>query len=517
MENFMIYLLKSGIWIAVFWSLYRFFFREETFFVFNRFFLLSGLALSFVLALCRYRYPVTVHLLPTALPGNDFAQGGVTSGVTANLPLIIAGIYLAGVFVLLLYHLNGLNRIRNMIQRRKAPFRSHPPVIEVAGICSSFSFFKYIFMDKSTNLSEAEKRLIIEHETAHVEQRHWMDLSFAQTVCLLQWFNPFAWLYLRAIRENHEFLADRSVLRKGNSPAVYHATLINYAFKAPVFTLTNSFAYYNKFKRITMMKKKTSKSTKKFAALLLLPAFAIFLSAFAEPEYRVSVPTEQDKIAVHDSIVKDGIIFPDKMLGNVTYYVDEKEVSSIDGMNPEDIHSISVYRDKDAVKRYGKNSVVSIITKKRAEETGIKNEKTFETGRQLKSAGKKAVAKNEKKSAGDVVVHEPSDPPAIGNKNEDAAPSGKSDGKVTVKSLSTEKIWGIDNIKDGEAPLIIIDGKEYDCDILKVLDTAKIESISILKENGSTIALYGEKGKNGVIIIKTKDTSEETEKQDIHP
>jgi hypothetical protein len=153
----MIYLFKSGLWIAVYWLLYRFFFRKETFFGFNRFFLLSGLALSFVLAFCRYRYPVTATLLPAALSGSDFAPSVVSSGITANRPFLVIGIYLAGVFVLLLYHLNGLNRIRNMIRKQNAPFRTHPPVIKIAGIASSFSFFKYILKDIKSTAVYGEK------------------------------------------------------------------------------------------------------------------------------------------------------------------------------------------------------------------------------------------------------------------------------------------------------------------------------------------------------------------------
>lgn len=61
-----------------------------------------------------------------------------------------------------------------------------------------------------------------------------------------------------------------------------------------------------------------------------------------------------------------------------------------------------------------------------------------------------------------------------------------------------------------KAPLVILDGKQYDGKMSEI-NPNKIESISVLKEASST-ALYGEKGKNGVIIITTKKMKTATEK-----
>lgn len=51
--------------------------------------------------------------------------------------------------------------------------------------------------------------------------------------------------------------------------------------------------------------------------------------------------------------------------------------------------------------------------------------------------------------------------------------------------------------------LVIIDGKKVDKDILNLIDPAKIQAVNVLK-NESATALYGEEGKNGVVIITTK-------------
>jgi TonB-dependent SusC/RagA subfamily outer membrane receptor len=523
MENFIFYLLKSGIWITVFYSIYCLFLRKEIFFQFNRFFLLAGLPASFALALCQYRYPVNLNIQLLTAPETVAAQP-TQAGFVVGWPIIIAAIYVFGMLILLIRYLIGLNKIGRLIRKQKSRSNTKPPIIEIPQIQSSFSFFGYVFMDKTANLSEIEKSLILAHETAHVEQYHWVDLFLSQMVCALQWFNPFAWLYRTAIKQNHEFLADRSVIQKGNSQAVYHAALINYTLKAPVFALTNSFAYH-KFKRITMMKKNVSKPAKKFATLLLIPALAVFIWAFAEPEYKYSISIQQEPgtIVAKDTVVittdkepegitviTTGKVKKVKTIGQTEieeqvfnsdsvivvgygstnkgisvdsirnysatlkytngtetmisvsyvnssdkeplYVLDGKVVSSIKDISPEGIHSITVLKDGIATDQYGeqaKNGVIVITSK-------IYADGTEEINEYRKFTDKKSIP----------------------------------------KLLGTV-------VRGEKEPLIIVDDQEYPYFSLEKIKSENIESLSILKGKSAT-DVYGEKGKNGVIIIEMK-------------
>lgn len=56
---------------------------------------------------------------------------------------------------------------------------------------------------------------------------------------------------------------------------------------------------------------------------------------------------------------------------------------------------------------------------------------------------------------------------------------------------------------DDNPPLIIMNGKEIDKAVLQAIDPNKIESISVLKDKSAT-EVYGEKGKNGVILVTLK-------------
>ena len=76
--------------------------------------------------------------------------------------------------------------------------------------------------------------------------------------------------------------------------------------------------------------------------------------------------------------------------------------------------------------------------------------------------------------------------------------------QVTVNSKVSEfSVQGMNN------PLYIVDGKEVTSSILSALDVNKIESMTVLK-NESATEVYGEKGKNGVILITLKGSAEKS-------
>ncbi len=79
---------------------------------------------------------------------------------------------------------------------------------------------------------------------------------------------------------------------------------------------------------------------------------------------------------------------------------------------------------------------------------------------------------------------------------------------VEMKSTTGESMW-VRYIGNGSSALVLIDGKERSLDEIGVDD---IESFTVLKDEQAT-KIYGEKGKNGVILIKTKQAVQAREQQ----
>ncbi|MBD5279216.1 MAG: TonB-dependent receptor [Bacteroides sp.] len=72
------------------------------------------------------------------------------------------------------------------------------------------------------------------------------------------------------------------------------------------------------------------------------------------------------------------------------------------------------------------------------------------------------------------------------------------------KDASDFFIRGVSSLNgDGNKPLIIVDDVEYSYDQLSQINVNEIESITILKD-ASTTAIYGIKGANGVLVVKTR-------------
>ena len=66
----------------------------------------------------------------------------------------------------------------------------------------------------------------------------------------------------------------------------------------------------------------------------------------------------------------------------------------------------------------------------------------------------------------------------------------------------TIRIRGVNSYAAGGSPLYVVDGMFYDN--IDFLDSSQIESISVLKD-ASSIAIFGRRGVNGVIIVETKN------------
>ena len=540
MKEIIIYLLKSSLWIGVFWMVYWLFLRKETFYKFNRFFLLFGLIASFALPFCIYKYTIILNPPQIAVTDSFGVAVPESPGFVISPWMVIILLHVVGALFLLFRHLKGALKLKKLILRNGFCRESGVKVVHTQDVDSTFSVFGYIFIDFSSCISEVERKLIYEHERAHINQCHWIDLMIVHAVCVVQWFNPFVWIYLNSMKQNHEFLADQEVLKHGNSPALYRAALINYTFKTPVFAFANAFAQYNKFKRIDMMKKENSNPKKKWAVLLLAPVLAVFLWAFAEPEYVFANNNKQLETVNFDfffeSVETESSVSGDTVINNITNIIvintDKKAEIVLDSANIK-VQNVEIQKDSVVVIGYGlqgefdsiknlnlKGSPISIrqISKKRmipsGEDAEIANDSVVVFAyakrhggespieRLIKSEGKPLLIVDGKELAMDFRNLKPDEIESISIlKNPQSHVIYGNKGKNGVVVVSTKKQIKI-NSENNNQPILIVDGKESDVALSK-LDPNQIESIDILKDQ-SAVQVYGDKAKNGVIQIKTK-------------
>lgn len=351
MEPTTIFIVKSVILLCVFWSIYHFCLQKETFYQFNRFFLLFGILSALILPLVTMHYTVeitaselpVVSAMPTTKPSIvDPTIEKPTTSYSVSFWLLVT--YLTGIISLIVFRIHGLIRLYNAIQQYGYRTYSGYKLVESPMFGSPFSFFQFIFLPRSV-IPSKEKDLILEHESAHIAARHWADLLLADLFCISQWFNPIVWFYLKAIRVNHEFQADKAVLQTCNI-AHYQTTLVNQWCKTPVFLVTNSFCYSNQLKRIIMMKKNVSNPVKKLLSLLVIPALALFFWAFAEPEYVTVIPSKM-KEAVRTSTTPNELsVSSNTLTESKTVTTDQAPPSAKTIKTPETVQPTPIISEK---------------------------------------------------------------------------------------------------------------------------------------------------------------------------
>ena len=212
MESFGLYLLKSVTWIAGFALVFILFLRNERFFFLNRIYLLAGIITSFIFPLISIHYTVILPVVQNLQTDNTVVPEIQNTGknILPDLKIILLALYAAGVlFVITLMFRQGKSVLRTI---KKSETISLRPVklIKTSDYTSAFSFFSYVFVNPS--ITDVETKEIMIHEMVHIRQKHWVDLLLVELLCMIQWFNPIVWIYVRFIRQNHEYLADEVAL-----------------------------------------------------------------------------------------------------------------------------------------------------------------------------------------------------------------------------------------------------------------------------------------------------------------
>jgi TonB family protein len=297
MEAFTLYLLKSVIWLTGFTLVYFIFLRNERFFRLKRYFLIAGILVSFIFPLFTFHYQVEMPVPQVNPAGITPSEAVVTTAVPPGLDhktfdyrYVLLLLYLAGIIFLAFSSIKNTVVLLKTINKTKINYINRAKLVRTPEFSGSFSFFNFVFINPDVNGQELD--VIINHELVHVNQKHWLDLLLVELIRMVQWINPFVWIYTRFIKQNHEYIADEMMLQKTTNPAVYKAVLVNQLFDSRVINLSNSFNYSVNKKRFDMMKKIVTSPYRKMKVLFVIPVFAIVFNAFATPEYNYTAPSD---------------------------------------------------------------------------------------------------------------------------------------------------------------------------------------------------------------------------------
>lgn len=296
--EFLIYLLKVSVCMAVFYGLYYFAFRQFTFHALNRYYLLCTLSISFIIPLIYFETARVVQVEPAiiteTLPISStpafspaYAPAYVNEAPAIIKPTYekaapdwryyLLFTYIVVSILLSAFLLAKLVKIYKL--SRKAVKIDNMRIVQSAGQVSNASFFKLIFLN-TNGLTDNEKAQIIAHECVHIRQLHSIDILLVELCKIIVWFNPIIYFYKKSLIEVHEFEADLNTIQQFDSKYYAHLLLklgINYSPD-----LTNQFSLHPLSTRIQFLFKKRTITIKKVFYFLGLPLLALGIFAFAQ-------------------------------------------------------------------------------------------------------------------------------------------------------------------------------------------------------------------------------------------
>ena len=467
MEALTLYLLKvNGVFTLLF-LFYLLLLRRDTFYAAKRLYLLG-------IAICSVGFPLLhlAALIPQKesiqyviiLINNSLPVAQTSAQMHFSIMMIIGYLLLSGIAATCVSLIVKYVQLFRVIRRCSVAEINGKTVYVPQKEINPFSFRGKVYLNPAL-YSADELSKIMEHEHVHIEQKHELDLLLISIFQSFTWMNPLYYWFSASVRENVEFLADKKVLKTGNDPKAYQYALLKVA-QTTSMPLTQHFSISHLKKRIIMMNKKKTHALWSGKYLLVFPLLLATIllvnagelkSAWTNADLSGESSNLTATAAPSDSVkqIKKQVIVihtdKDSIKGEPLIFIDGKKISKaeMNDINPNTIKSINVWKDSMAVVKYGsegKNGVILIT---------------------MKSDGEKNTVE-------------------VRNNGNTKPSSSVAEAKTNLQNA-----------------IIIIDGVYSSREVMGKISPSDIQSVSVLKEKNAT-DMYGDKGKDGVIVIATK-------------
>lgn len=529
------YLVKFTISLSLTTIFYQLFLRKLTFYTWNRWYLLV--------------YPLGCYLLPMLdigwwleadrvdlsalqqLPAlGNWKPSTVSAGtVKFNYWYMLNGVIVSGSIVMAIRILLQFLSYRRLSKRAALLGGEDIKLFAVTENIIPFSFGRSVYINPALH-SEADLKDIIRHEMVHVRQHHTADMMLAELLLVLNWFNPFAWILRHAIRQNLEFIADRQVLTHGVDRRQYQYLLVKVVGQRN-FSMASHLNFSALKTRIVMMNKIRSARIHLVKFAFAVPLAAILLLAFRKKQELKEVPEAVHPPALLRLVQDEGQEQPTNLenipeglpgvVGQRNDTVPSSKKSYLAGPTDKGYH----------IRITEKNGIgeVTILDQKKKKVKSMSLEEWNANKAQYEQKygelpppppppAPPAPAKTIPVAPAAPVSPVTPAPPAV-----PAAPPApdkqnllvisEGDPKVVIDEEQNATISGKRvelQVPTNGGPLYFVNGKEWTKEDVSLIDPNRIKAIHVVK-NEQAVAKYGERGKEGVILIDTKsdNTAEE--------
>ena len=293
-----IYLAKILLASGLLYFVYALLLSKTKSFVFNRFYLLLMIPASLIIPFITVNIPSINIPFFTADEKMPIAENAVFIPHAAESQISQYEIwfsyfmyaYLIICFILLLVNIIKYKKFIDFLKRAQPS--SHQNVFLINDLHTPFSFLNKMYLPQEPYLKNNIEDSIIAHEQVHISQKHSLDILWMEALSIILWFHPIVYLIKKAVKNNHEYLADEAVVRK-HEQKHYQQLIIQWSSSTHNKTvlLASNFNFLTTKKRLIMLQKKSSKYKQWMYPLVSLVFAGVFTAALADNAQAQKVET----------------------------------------------------------------------------------------------------------------------------------------------------------------------------------------------------------------------------------
>lgn len=305
------YILQTVAFQVFFLIIYDLFLKKETFFNWNRAYLIGTAFLAFTLPFLKFESIKAIVPEPMVVRLPEVIIGEVSPILMDEASMIQPKqmseqamsfswdhIWMLGMVLAALILAYKLIKISTLWRKNPKRWKGNILMVYLLNSHSAFSFFNTIFL--GTSIETEKQAHIVQHEMVHIQQKHSLDLLGFEILRIIFWFNPLIYMYQNRLAMLHEFIADaQAVKHKGKSE--YYQSLLSQVFETQRISFINPFFNQSSIKkRIIMLSKSKSKQIHLIKYALLIPmvlGMLMYTSSYAS-EIKDPFPfLQQEKVS----------------------------------------------------------------------------------------------------------------------------------------------------------------------------------------------------------------------------
>ncbi|AKH96341.1 M56 family metallopeptidase [Elizabethkingia anophelis] len=334
------------------WLIYKLVLADHKLFVFNRFFLLGAVVISLIVPFVQIDIAQENNLV-TRTVNLYYIQEviiGTAPQSSFNWYKLIVYSYIAITTFFIIRFILSILQIAHRIYKNENKTVDNIHYVLLDNKQIPYCFLNYIFVPREDFINRNIESEILQHEQAHLFQKHTLDIMFIQLVLAFTWFNPFFWLIKQSITANHEFLADEHTLRLSKDIQHYRKLIISKTMAPYHNQFASNFNFLLTKKRFIMMTKQTSKNKVRIlklsgaALLIAATAFGISMNAKEKESITTSLTAKLDEIS--DSALALAISKSDTT---------KQERKAIISKKIEELNADTAIKRAEIIKKYNKS------------------------------------------------------------------------------------------------------------------------------------------------------------------